>query len=82
MQSPRPFGIKGLLCQVHHDLDITRLSGEPFGPARPVAQVAATRWSLLFTSVDKIRLERVVNVMQQFIKFPKFDIDSMLMNSG
>ena len=32
MQSPRPFGIKGLLCQVHHDLYITRLSGEPFRP--------------------------------------------------
>ena len=30
-------------------------------------------------SVDKIRLERVVNVMQQFIGFPKFNIDSMLM---
>ena len=33
-------------------------------------------------SVDRIRLERVVNVMQQFIKFPTFDIDTMLMNSG
>ena len=33
-------------------------------------------------SVDKIRLERVVNVMQQFIGFPQFDIDSMLMNGG
>jgi len=33
-------------------------------------------------TVDKIRLERVVNVMQQFINFPKFDVDSMLMNSG
>ena len=33
-------------------------------------------------SVDKIRLERVVNVMQQFIKFPAFTIDSMLMPSA
>jgi len=33
-------------------------------------------------SVDKIRLERVVNVMQQFIKFPAFNIDSMLMPSA
>ena len=33
-------------------------------------------------SVDKLRLERVVNVMQQFIGFPQFDIDSMLMNGG
>jgi NitT/TauT family transport system substrate-binding protein len=30
-------------------------------------------------SVDKIRLERVVHVMQQFIKFPKFNIDTMIM---
>lgn len=33
-------------------------------------------------SVDKIRLQRVVNVMQQFISFPRFNIDSMLMNGG
>ena len=33
-------------------------------------------------SVDKIRLQRVVNVMQQFIGFPSFNIDSMLMGSG
>src|ERR1700749_4241869 len=31
-QSPRPFGIKGSLCQVHHNLYITRLPGEPFRP--------------------------------------------------
>ena len=30
-------------------------------------------------SVDKIRLQRVVNVMQQFIGFPKFNIDTMIM---
>jgi hypothetical protein len=29
--------------------------------------------------VDRARLERVVNVMRQFIGFPKFSIDSMLM---
>jgi NitT/TauT family transport system substrate-binding protein len=33
-------------------------------------------------SVDLIRLERVVNVMHQFLGFPKFDIKSMLMNGG
>src|SRR5205823_6169239 len=27
----------------------------------------------------KIRLERVVQVMQQFIKFPKFNLDTMIM---
>jgi NitT/TauT family transport system substrate-binding protein len=30
-------------------------------------------------SVDKVRLQRVVNVMRQFIGFPAFDISSMLM---
>jgi hypothetical protein len=30
-------------------------------------------------SVDKIRLQRVVNVMQQFIGFPQFNIDTMIM---
>jgi NitT/TauT family transport system substrate-binding protein len=32
-------------------------------------------------SVDTIRLQRVVDVMQQFIGFPPFNIDSMLMRS-
>ena len=31
-------------------------------------------------SVDLIRLERVVNVMQQYLGFPKFNIKSMLIN--
>lgn len=31
-------------------------------------------------SVDKIRLQRVVNLMQQFIGLPAFNIDSMLMS--
>jgi hypothetical protein len=30
-------------------------------------------------SVDAIRLRRVVDVMRQFIGFPPFNIDSMLM---
>ena len=33
-------------------------------------------------SVDKVRLQRVVNVMQQFLGFPAFTIDSMLLNGG
>ena len=33
-------------------------------------------------SVDRVRLQRVVNVMQQFIGFPSFNINSMLMNGG
>ena len=32
--------------------------------------------------VDKVRLQRVVGVMHQFLGFPEFDIDSMLMHSG
>ena len=33
-------------------------------------------------SVDKIRLQRVVDAMQQFLGLPRFDIGSMLMRSG
>ena len=33
-------------------------------------------------SVDKIRLQRVVDVMQRFLGFGKFDIGSMLMGSS
>jgi NitT/TauT family transport system substrate-binding protein len=33
-------------------------------------------------TVDKVRLQRVVNVMQQFLGFPAFNIDSMLLNGG
>jgi NitT/TauT family transport system substrate-binding protein len=33
-------------------------------------------------SVDKVRLQRVVDVMHQFLGFPRFDIGSMLMGSG
>ena len=55
----------------------------PFGVSRQTAAVLALdSYPVshgLAGSVDKIRLERVVNVMQQFIGFPKFNIDSMLM---
>ena len=55
----------------------------PFGVSRQTAAVLALD-SYPFSSgpvgsVDKIRLERVVNVMQQFIRFPKFNIDTMIM---
>ena len=33
-------------------------------------------------SVDKVRLQRVVDVMHQFLGFPTFDIGSMLMGRG
>ena len=33
-------------------------------------------------SVDTVRLQRVVDVMHQFMGFPAFSIDSMLMSSG
>jgi NitT/TauT family transport system substrate-binding protein len=33
-------------------------------------------------TVDKIRLQRVVDVMQQYLGFGKFDIGSMLMGTG
>ena len=58
----------------------------PFGVSKQTAAVLALDSYPVshgpVGSVDRIRLERVVNVMQQFIKFPTFDIDTMLMNSG
>ena len=33
-------------------------------------------------TVDTARLKRVVNVMRQFLGFPDFNIDSMLMGGG
>jgi NitT/TauT family transport system substrate-binding protein len=55
----------------------------PFGVSRQTAAVLALD-SYPFSpgpvgSVDKIRLQRIVNVMQQFIGFPKFNIDTMIM---
>ena len=59
---------------------------KPFGVSRQTAAVLALD-NYPFSdgppgSVDKVRLERVVNVMQQFIGFPSFSISSMLMNGG
>ena len=55
----------------------------PFGVSKQTAAVLALD-SYPFSpgpvgSVDKIRLERVVHVMQQFIGFPKFNIGTMIM---
>ena len=58
----------------------------PFGVSRETAAILALD-SYPFSdgpvgSVDRVRLERVVDVMRQFIRFPKFNIDSMLMNGS
>jgi NitT/TauT family transport system substrate-binding protein len=58
----------------------------PFGVSRQTAAVLAVDSYPFSTgpvgSVDRVRLQRVVNVMRQFIGFGKFDIGSMLMGSG
>jgi len=58
----------------------------PFGVSAQTAAVMALD-SYPFSngpagSVDKLRLQRVVDVMQQFLGFGKFDIGSMLMGNG
>jgi len=58
----------------------------PFGVSAETAAVMALD-SYPFSngpvgSVDQVRLQRVVDVMQQFLGFPKFDIGSMLMGNG
>ena len=58
----------------------------PFGVSKQTAAVLALDSYPFSTgpagSVDRVRLERVVNVMQQFIGFPSFSVSSMLMNDG
>jgi NitT/TauT family transport system substrate-binding protein len=58
----------------------------PYGVSKVTASVMAVDTYPFSTgpvgSVDRTRLQRVVNVMRQFIGFPKFDIGSMLMGSG
>jgi len=58
----------------------------PFGVSAETAAVMALDSYPVGTGpvgrVDKVRLQRVVDVMRQFLRFPKFDIDSMLMGSG
>ena len=58
----------------------------PYGVSEMTASVMALDNYPVSTgpvgSVDRDRLQRVVNVMQQFIGFPSFNINSMLMNGG
>ena len=58
----------------------------PFGVSAETAAVMALDTYPVSTgpvgSVDKIRLQRVVDVMQRFLGFGKFDIGSMLMGSA
>jgi len=86
------FGIDGLFCQVHGDLYITWLPGERLRPHRQrdaaadqahYARLGEQAATGPVGSVDEARLQRVVDVMQQFIGFPSsFNINSMLMNGG
>jgi NitT/TauT family transport system substrate-binding protein len=58
----------------------------PFGVSKITAAVMALDSYPVSTgpvgSVDEVRLQRVVDVMQQFIGFPSFNINSMLMGGG
>ncbi len=58
----------------------------PFGVSAETAAVMALDSYPVGTgtagSVDKVGLQRVVDVMHQFLRFPTFDIDSMLMGRG
>jgi NitT/TauT family transport system substrate-binding protein len=74
--------------------DVSRAAAEqamvdmpaPFGVSAETAAVMALDSYPVSTgpvgSVDKIRLQRVVDVMRQFLGFGKFDIGSMLMDSA
>lgn len=74
--------------------DVSRAAAEqamvdmpaPFGVSAETAAVMALDTYPVSTgpvgSVDKIRLQRVVDVMQRFLGFGKFDIGSMLMGSA
>jgi NitT/TauT family transport system substrate-binding protein len=74
--------------------DVSRAAAEqamvnmpaPFGVSAETAAVMALDTYPVSTgpvgSVDKIRLQRVVDVMQRFLGFGKFDIGSMLMASA
>jgi NitT/TauT family transport system substrate-binding protein len=66
--------------QAMEDLPMTP---EPLGVSKAIAAVMALD-NYPFTTgpvgaVDPVRLQRVVDVMQQFLGFPKFNIDTMLM---
>jgi NitT/TauT family transport system substrate-binding protein len=58
----------------------------PFGVSRETAAVLALDSYPVSNgpvgAVDKVRLQRVVDVMQQFLGFPSFNINSMLLTGG
>jgi hypothetical protein len=58
----------------------------PFGVSAETAAVMALGSYPVGTRpagrVDRVRLQRVVDVMHQFLGLPTFDIDSMLMGRG
>ena len=58
----------------------------PLGLSKQTASIMALNSYPVSTgplgSVDKLRLERLVNAMRQFLAFGDFNIDSMLMNGG
>jgi NitT/TauT family transport system substrate-binding protein len=58
----------------------------PLGVAKETASVMALNSYPVSTgpvgSVDKLRLLRLVSAMQQFLGFPNFNVDSMLMGDG
>ena len=74
--------------------DVSRAAAEqamvdmpaPFGVSAETAAVMALDSYPVSTgpagTVDKVRLQRVVDVMRQFLGFPEFDIGSMLMSSA
>jgi ABC-type nitrate/sulfonate/bicarbonate transport system substrate-binding protein len=74
--------------------DVSRAAAEqamldmpaPFGVSAETAAIMALDSYPVSTgpvgSVDKIRLQRVVDVMWRFLGFGKFDIGSMLMGSA
>ena len=82
------------LEQGQHIADVSRAAVEqamtampaPFGVSAQTAAVMALDSYPVSTGppgrVDQVRLQRVVDVMRQFLNFPAFDISSMLMGSS
>jgi hypothetical protein len=59
------------------------MTPEPLGVSKETAAVMALDNYPFSTgpvgTVDPVRLQRVVDVMQQFLSFPKFQVNTMLM---
>ena len=77
---PEPFASRAAVEQAMVDMPA------PFGVSAGTAAVIALDSYPVSTgppgSVDRVRLQRVVDVMHQFLSFPTFDIGSMLMGSA